>query len=90
VAQLTIFALAGLGDRMGQPMTLGQLRDTLEGTPGGAVHTTYDVFFNQRRGQRRLGWLRQDRCSLDRRVKWLRLTTRGSNVLDTVLQHLAV
>lgn len=89
VAQLTIFALAALGDRMGHPMSLTQLRETLEGTPGGAVHTTYDIFFDERRGQRRLGWLRQERCGLDYRVKWLRLTSKGDDILDAVLQHLS-
>lgn len=88
VAQLAIFALAALGDRMGQPVTFTQLRETLEGAPGGAVHTTYSVFFEQHKGQPQLGWLRQERCDNDQRVKWLRLTSRGAAVLDDVLTHL--
>lgn len=88
VAQLAVFALAALGDRKGSPITFTQLRDTLEGTPGGAVHTTYGIFFEERRGVRNLGWLRQERCAEDLRVKWLRLTPKGSDVLDAMLQHL--
>lgn len=88
VAQLAIFALAALGDRMGQPVTLTQLRETLEGSPGSAIHTTYSIFFEQHKGQPQLGWLWQERCEEDLRVKFLRLTQRGAEVLDEVLLHL--
>lgn len=88
VAQLTMFTLVALGDRMGKPVNLTQLQDTLEGTPGGAMRTTYSIFFEKRRGVRNLGWLRQEPCREDMRVKWLRLTPKGARVLDTVLVHL--
>lgn len=88
VAQLAVFALAALGDRKGTPVTFTQLHETLDGSPGGAVRTTYGIFFEQRRGVRNLGWLRQERCSEDMRIKWLRLTPKGAEVLDAVLHHL--
>ncbi len=88
VAQLTVFALAAIGDRKGAPMTFTQLRDTLEGTPGGEVRTTYGIFFEERRGVRNLGWLRQEQSMFDARVKWLRLTPKGAAVLDRILSHL--
>lgn len=88
VAQLTVFALAAIGDRKGSPVTFTQLRDTLDGTPGGEVRTTYGIFFEERRGVRNLGWLRQEQCALDARVKWLRLTPKGAEVLDRILDHL--
>lgn len=81
VAQLATFALAALGDRMGQPVTLTQLRETLEGTPGGGVHTTYSIFFEQHKGQPQLGWLWQERCEEDLRVKFLRLGLRGPPII---------
>ena len=89
VAQLAIFALAALGDRKGQPVTFSQLRETLGGSPGGAVHTTYSIFFEEHKGERHLGWLRQERCYEDQRVKWLRLTPKGGAVLDAMLDHLS-
>jgi hypothetical protein len=88
VAQLAVFALAALGDRMGTPVTFTQLQDALDGAPGGAIHTTYGIFFEERRGVRNLGWLRQERCVEDMRIKWLRLTPKGAEVLDAVLLHL--
>lgn len=88
VAQLAIFALAALGDRMGTPVTFTQLHDVLDGSPGGAVRTTYGIFFEERRGVRNLGWLWQERCAEDMRIKWLRLTPKGAEVLDAVLLHL--
>lgn len=88
VAQLTMFALAALGDRMGSPMNLTQLQDTLEGAPGGAMRTTYTIFFEEHQGQRNLGWLRQERCFVDARVKWLRLTPKGEAVLESVMKYL--
>ncbi len=88
VAQLTIFALAALGDRKGTPVTFTQLRDTLREAPGGEVRTTYDIFFEERRGVRNLGWLKQEPCISDGRVKWLRLTPQGAKVLDGILAHL--
>jgi hypothetical protein len=69
-------------------MTLTQLKDTLEGAPGGAVRTTYGIFFEQRRGVRHLGWLWQEPCVEDGRVKWLRLTSKGEEVVDQLLVHL--
>lgn len=90
VAQLAIFALAALGDRKGEPVNLTQLKESLLGAPGGAVHTTYSIFFETRKGERRLGWLWQEPCQLDSRVKWLRLTPQGALILDGILKHIAV
>lgn len=88
VAQLTMFALAALGDRMGQPMNLTQLQETLEGSPGGSIRTTYTIFFAEHKGERHLGWLRQETCCEDQRVKWLRLTPKGGAILDAMMEHL--
>jgi hypothetical protein len=88
VAQLTMFALAALGDRMGSPMNLTQLKDTLEGAPGGTITSTYTIFFEEHQGSRRLGWLWQEPCPVDQRVKWLRLTPKGEAVMATVMKYL--
>ena len=85
--QLAVFSFAALAARSGNPTTFLALREIFEGSPGGSVHTTYNVFLDRKRQRGgSLGWLYQVQNPLDMRQKFLHLTSKGHKVADKLLQ----
>lgn len=86
-AQLIIFGLAATCDRAGQPATYTSLREALGNIAGASVKNTYKIFFEATEARPDgLGWLYQQPCPLDGRVKILRLSPKGQTVVETMLK----
>ena len=87
ISQLSFFLSAAIADRSGRPATFVEIREELGGTVSKSLHTTYKVFLDgSRRSEREkrtgLNWLETETDPNDNRRKFLRLTRKGSRVLN--------
>jgi hypothetical protein len=87
-AQMAFFILAGIADAAGKPATFTEIKEEIGPAINKSLHTTYKVSLD--REQRRsdtdavrqgLGWLTREEDPIDNRRKYLRLTSKGRDVL---------
>lgn len=92
LAQMTFFIFAGKADLAGKPATFTEIRDKLGPAVSRSLHTTSKLFLDRpinrsdyKAKRPGLGWLTREMDPADNRRNFLRLTTRGHQVLEKVL-----
>lgn len=84
--QLIFFMLAATADIAGKDPTFSDINEAVGGTISKSLHTTYKIFLKpSKQYPNGLGWLEQEANPDDNRVKFLRVTKTGREVVREVL-----
>lgn len=90
LSQLTFFLFAAMADIRGTPATFSDIRDAAGPRVRKSMHTTYKILLDGNRRSDRVDtpgvdWLRREEDPLDNRRKFLRLTPKGRNVVQAIV-----
>jgi hypothetical protein len=85
-SQLIFFLLTATADIAGKDPTYSTIKEAVGDKINKSLHSTYKIFLPKGRVYPNgLGWLEQEASEADSRVKYLRITKKGREVMREVL-----